>query len=94
MPPEAIAALGNQADLKWLVFMPIIIIVLMLWTIPWKAVALWKAARNGHTGWFVALFILNTLAILEIVYIFGFSKKEAVSATAQIPPTPGAGEVK
>ncbi len=48
---------------------------LMLWTIPWKGVALWKAAKNGHTGWFVAILLLNTLAILEIIYILGFSKK-------------------
>jgi len=50
-------------------------IPLMLWTIPWKGVALWKAARNGHTVWFVALLLLNTVAVLEIIYIFGFSKK-------------------
>lgn len=46
-----------------------------VWTIPWKGVALWKAARNGRIGWFIALLILNTLAILEIIYIFYFSKK-------------------
>lgn len=47
-----------------------------LWTLPWKGVALWRAARNGHQGWFVAILLLNTLAILEIIYIFGFSKKK------------------
>lgn len=51
------------------------VIPLMLWVIPWKGVALWKAARNGHKGWFVAILLLNTLAILEIIYILGFSKK-------------------
>jgi hypothetical protein len=53
-----------------------IIIILGLWTLPWKGVALWRAARNGHLWWFVALLIVNTLAILEIIYIFGFSKKK------------------
>jgi len=47
----------------------------LLWTLPWKGVALWKAARNKHKGWFIVLFLVNTLAILEILYIFVFSKK-------------------
>ena len=54
---------------------PWIIGLITLWTIPWKGVALWKSARNKHTIWFIALLVLNTLAILEILYIFIFSKK-------------------
>lgn len=50
--------------------------LLMLWVMPWKGVALWKASRNSHKIWFIALFLLNTLAILEIIYIFFFSKKK------------------
>ena len=55
---------------------PWIILLLVIWTVPWKGVALWRAARNGHLWWFVVLMIVNTLGILEIVYIFGFSKKK------------------
>ena len=51
-------------------------ILAALWTIPWKGVALWKAAQAKQMGWFVAILILNTLAILEITYIFYFSKAE------------------
>jgi hypothetical protein len=54
---------------------PIVIALLVLWVMPWKGVALWKAAKNSHKGWFVALLVINTLAILEILYIFHFSKK-------------------
>lgn len=50
-----------------------IIIVVVLWSFPWKAAALWRSARRGHVGWFLVLFILNTLAILDILYIFIFS---------------------
>lgn len=53
----------------------IIIIAAALWTIPWKGVALWKSARNGHKGWFIIMLFINTLAILEIIYIFFFSKR-------------------
>ena len=50
------------------------LILAVIWTIPWKAVALWKSARRGQKIWFVLLLVLNTLAILEILYIFIFSK--------------------
>jgi len=48
----------------------LILTLIVLWTLPWKGVALWKAARLYHKRWFIILLILNTLAILEIVYIF------------------------
>lgn len=51
------------------------ILLAILWTIPWKGVALWRAARGCHKGWFVVLLVVNTLGILEIIYIFIFSRK-------------------
>jgi len=54
--------------------MPAMLLILA-WTLPWKGVALWKAARNGAKWWYIALLVVNTLAILEILYIFVFSKK-------------------
>lgn len=48
--------------------------LLMIWVLPWKGVALWKASKNSSKKWFIALLVLNTLAILEIIYIFYFSK--------------------
>jgi methionyl-tRNA synthetase len=56
---------------------PLVVLLLLAWTLPWKGVALWRAAGNRHLAWFVCIFIFNTLAILEIIYIFGFSKKKA-----------------
>jgi len=52
------------------------VVLVLGWTLPWKGVALWRAARNKQMWWFVAMFVLNTLAILEIVYIFRFSKRK------------------
>ena len=46
-----------------------------LWTIPWKGWALWLAARRREKWWFIALLLLNTLAILEIIYIFLVAKR-------------------
>lgn len=48
--------------------------LVLAWVLPWKGVALWKAVKNSHKRWFIALLIMNTLALLEIVYIFYFSK--------------------
>jgi hypothetical protein len=53
-----------------------ILILAAVWTIPWKGVALWKAARTRSVAWFVTLLIVNTLGILDIVYIFAFSEKK------------------
>lgn len=55
---------------QWVLYLAI------AWTIPWKGIALWKAARNSHKWWFIALLVINSLAILEILYIFVFSKKK------------------
>lgn len=61
---------------------PWVVALIVLWTLPWKGVALWKAAKNGHKIWFVALLVVNSLAILEIVYIFVFGK-EKIAAEKQ-----------
>ncbi|NTW27466.1 MAG: hypothetical protein HGA36_04020 [Candidatus Moranbacteria bacterium] len=53
-----------------------IVIVVLVLTVPFKAAALWRAARRGHVGWFLSLMVLNTLAILDIIYIFIFSGEE------------------
>jgi len=52
-----------------------ILLVLVLWSLPWKGIALWKSARAKDLVWFLVLLVINTLGILEIVYIFVISKK-------------------
>jgi methionyl-tRNA synthetase len=51
------------------------IIVLALWSTIWKGFALYRAGANRSTPWFITLFILNTAGILEILYLFVFSKR-------------------
>jgi len=60
---------------------PWVLILIALWTVPWKGYALWKSARFNQPVWFVALLLVNTLAILEILYIFVFSKKKPESGS-------------
>ena len=52
-----------------------ILLLIAAWILPWKGVALWRAAQKQDKAWFIALLVLNTLAILEILYIFVFSKR-------------------
>jgi len=52
--------------ISWL--MPIIIII-ALWEIVWKLIALWKSARAGHKAWFICIALINTMGILPIIYI-------------------------
>jgi len=67
---------------------PWILAIFMLWVLPWKGISLWKSARLGHKWWFIVLLIVNTAAILDIIYIFGVAKR----ASAQRPTSLGLGE--
>ena len=51
------------------------VLVMVFWILPWKGYALWTAVKNNDKGWFIVLLIINTLGILEMVYLFGFAKK-------------------
>ena len=46
------------------------LLLLVVWSIFWKGLALWHAGRRGQPWWFVILLILNTAGILEIIYLF------------------------
>lgn len=52
----------------------IILPIISLWTIIWKGLALWKSAQKKHKVFFVLILILNSLGLLEIIYIFFLSK--------------------
>jgi len=49
--------------------------VFILWSLFWKGMSLWKSARHGHKWWFIALLLINTAGILDILYIYVFSKR-------------------
>ena len=49
-----------------------------LWSLVWKGWALWKAVKNDSKPWFIVLLVVNTLGILDILYIFVFGKNKVV----------------
>ena len=59
--------------------------ILIGWSLPWKGVALWKAARNGQSAWFIAILVINTLALLEIIYLVFFQKKKELDLPLKWP---------
>ena len=84
---------------------PAVLLPLAAWTLAWKGAALWRAARAGQTAWFVALLLINTLGLLEIVFLRFYAGRSGpippplstagapafTAVTARVaPPNPGA----
>ncbi|MGI6103394.1 MAG: DUF5652 family protein [Patescibacteria group bacterium] len=53
---------------------PLALLLFLVWSASWKGFALWRAAKADSRVWFIALFVMNTAGILEILYLFLFSK--------------------
>jgi len=50
------------------------LILLLIWSIFWKGLALWHSAQRRQPWWFVIMLIVNTAGILEIIYLFAVAK--------------------
>ena len=50
--------------------------VLLVWSLIWKGFALWHAARNNQSGWFVVFMVINTAGLLEILYLIFWRKNK------------------
>jgi Family of unknown function (DUF5652) len=50
-----------------------LVIAVVAWSLTWKGVSLWRAAKDDNKRWFVTLLVSNTLGILDAVYLFGVS---------------------
>ncbi len=57
-------------------FDPTWFIIFLLWTLVWKGLALWHAAQREDKLWFIALLVINTAGLLEIIYLFFVAKKK------------------
>jgi len=75
----------NQMGANAWVTHPAIMLPLLVWLVVWKGLALWYAARRGQKVWYVILLIVNTLGILEIIYIFAVAKRSDVLTPKQPP---------
>ena len=48
---------------------PKLVFLALAWTLIWKGFALWRSAKEGQKIWFTAILIVNTLGILEMIYL-------------------------
>ncbi|KKR30533.1 hypothetical protein A2715_05950 [Candidatus Woesebacteria bacterium RIFCSPHIGHO2_01_FULL_39_32] len=56
-------------------FPTILFLLVIAWSMVWKGLALWRAARNNQRYWFIAMLVVSSVGILEIIYIKFFQKK-------------------
>jgi hypothetical protein len=65
-----------------------LLIIVLIWSLTWKALALWKSARKKSTIWFTILFVtifINTIGILDILYYYIFSEMKFDDPPAKKP---------
>lgn len=60
--------------------------LVMLWQLIWKGLALWKAGKNQDKVWFIVLFLVNTVGILDIIYLFAIKTKKNLNSNNTIGP--------
>ncbi len=63
---------------------PFVLILIQLWTLPWKGLALWISAKKSDKKWFIALLLIQTLGILDIIYIVLIAKYDLKSLFQQL----------
>lgn len=54
-----------------------ILAIAIAWSLFWKGMALWKAAKNNQRNWFIALLMVNTLGVLEALYLLLWQGKKS-----------------
>ena len=78
---ENINVLADTFGMDAVVFATIFV-VLSLWSLAIKGVALWFSARRSQKVWFIVLLILNTFGILEVIYLLMFRKAKTETVEA------------
>jgi methionyl-tRNA synthetase len=51
-----------------------LLFIVIIWSLFWKGLALWHSGRRGQSWWFIIILIVNTVGILEIIYLFAVLK--------------------
>ncbi|HVV15030.1 MAG TPA: DUF5652 family protein [Candidatus Paceibacterota bacterium] len=75
------AGMDNAWFINMPFWVPAVLLVLapfallfVVWSIIGKGLALWHSARRGEYWWFIILLVINTLGILELIYLFFVAK--------------------
>lgn len=55
-----------------------LLVSLLIWSMFWKGIGLWKAGRNNQLIWFIVMFLVNSVGILPIIYLVWFQKNKGI----------------
>ena len=77
----AISGWGLGAAVLTFVFL-----IIALWSLVWKALAMWHAAKNRQRIWFIVLLLVNTVGVLEIIYLAWFAKDSSKENSEELLP--------
>ncbi len=58
----------------WIPAVGLVLVILVLWGVFWKGLALWHSAQRKEPWWFAIMLVVNTVGVLEIIYLFGVAK--------------------
>jgi len=58
---------------------PSIFYLLSAWALFWKGLVLWKSSQRKQKYWFIAVLLINSIGVLEIIYLIIHYLKEKKS---------------
>ena len=54
----------------------IALLVVGMWSLVWKGIGLWYAAKHQQRRWFIIILIIDVLGLLPIIYLIWFKPEE------------------
>ena len=69
--------------LGWINAHPLEALLLMAWSLAWKGFALWRAAERGQKKWFIAILLLNSFGLVEIIYLLFIVRRYQVEVVRE-----------
>ena len=77
--------MNNSLDIAAYMGMPPwLLAIIVIWSLVWMGIAMWLSARKNHMVWFIIFLLFHTIGILEILYIFVFSKMGSSKPSAPV----------
>lgn len=59
-----------------------VLLLILGWSLPWKGFAMWRAAKIDHKRWFIAILVLNTMGVVDILYLLFYNKNKNEKETS------------
>lgn len=54
----------------------IIWVLVIIWDVVWRGIAMWRTAQQKKKIWFVVLLLINSVGILPLIYLLFIEKGE------------------